>query len=129
LPPPLFQDVFANKQTANSTKKVKKKGHTAPEMCFQLDRARSVQTVHGANDGKYMNTTKPGIDLGLATQASTAEPSNANQLVIKIASSEDDTSSSEGSEEVSNSTSSSDNLSLLSSSEEEEQSKTPVGRR
>jgi hypothetical protein len=117
--PPFFQDVLANKQMADATKKGKKKGHTAPKMCFQLGSARSVQMVHGANDGKYTNVTKPGIDLGSATQAYAAKPSNANQLVIKIASSEDDASSSEGSEEGSDSTSSSDKLSMLSSSQEE----------
>ena len=85
--------------------------------------------VHGANDGKYTNVTKPGIDLGLATQSSAAKPSNANQPVIEIASSQDDASSSEGSEDESNSTSSSDNLSTLSSGEEEEQSETPTGCR
>jgi hypothetical protein len=95
-------------------------------MCFQLGSAHSVQTVHGANDEKYTNLAKPGIILGLVTQATAAKPSNANQLVIKIASSEDVASSSEGSEEGSNSTSSSDNLSMSSSSEEEEQSKTPA---
>jgi hypothetical protein len=78
---------------------------------------------------KYTNVTKPGVDVGLATWASTDEPSNANQTVIKIASSEDGASSSEGSEEGSNSTSSSDNLSALYSSEEEEQSETPASRR
>jgi hypothetical protein len=66
---PFFQDVLADKQMANATKKGKKKGHIAPEMCFQLGSTRSVQTVHGANDEKYMNVTKPGVNLGLATQA------------------------------------------------------------
>jgi hypothetical protein len=80
--------------------------------------------VHGANDGKYTNATKPGANLGLATQASTAKPLNAEQPVIEIAYSEDNASSSEGSEEESISMSSSDNLSVFSSSEEEEQSKT-----
>jgi hypothetical protein len=67
---PFFQDVLADKQTANATKKGKKKGHTATEMCFQLGSARSVQTVHGANDGKYTDATEPGVNLGPATQAS-----------------------------------------------------------
>jgi hypothetical protein len=125
---PFFQDVLANKQMADAIKKGKKKGHTAPKMCFQLGSVRSVQTVHGANDGKYTNVTEPGVNLGLATQASAAKPSNANKPVIEIASSEDDTSSSEGSEEGSNSTLFSDNLSALSSCEEEEQSETPAGR-
>jgi hypothetical protein len=123
----IFQDVLANKQTADASTKGKKKGHTTPKMCFQLGSAQSVQTVHGANDGIYTNVTKPGIDLRMATQASVAKPSN--QPVIEIASSEDEASSSEGSEEGSNYMSSSDNLSALSSSKEEEQSMTPAGRR
>jgi hypothetical protein len=83
--------------------------------------------VHGANDGKYSNVTEPGVDLSSATQASAAKPSNANQLVIEVASIDDDASSSEGSEEGSNSLSSSDSTSASSSSEEEEQSVTPAG--
>ncbi len=73
-----------------------------------------------------MNVTEPGINLGLATQATAVKPLNADQLVIEIASSEDDASSSEGSEEGSNSTSSSDNLSASSSSREEEQFEIPA---
>jgi hypothetical protein len=68
-------------------------------MCFHIGSARSVQTVHGANDGKYSKVTEPGVDLSSATQASTAKPSNADQLVIKVASTDEDASSSEGSEE------------------------------
>jgi hypothetical protein len=96
-------------------------------VCFQIGSAHSVQTVHGANDGKYSKVTEPGIDLSSATQASAAKPLNADQLVINIASTDADASSSEGSEEGSNSLSSSDNTSALSSSEEEEQSVTPGG--
>jgi hypothetical protein len=29
------------------------KAYTTPEMCFQLGSARSVQTVHGVNEGKH----------------------------------------------------------------------------
>jgi hypothetical protein len=96
-------------------------------MCFQIGCARSVQTVHDANDGKYSKVTEPVVDLSSATQASAAEPSNTDQPVIKAASTDDDASSSEGSEEGSNSSSSSDNTSTLSSSEEEEQSVTLAG--
>jgi hypothetical protein len=95
-------------------------------MCFQIDSAHSVQTVHGANDGKYSKVTEPGVDLSSANQASAAKPLNTNQPVIKIASTDDDTSSSEGSEGR-NSLSSSGNTSALSSNEEEEQSVTPAG--
>ncbi len=112
---------------ADDNKKGKKKKHSTPEMCFQIGSARSVQTVHGTNDGKYSKVTEPGIDLSTATQASAAKPLNANQPVIKVASTDDNASSSEGSEEGRNCLSSSDNMSALSSSEEEEQSVTPAG--
>jgi hypothetical protein len=46
---PFFQDIDAIKRAASGGKKGKKE-HTAPEMCFQLGSARSVQTVHGANN-------------------------------------------------------------------------------
>ncbi len=90
-------------------------------MCFQIGSTHSVQTVHGANNGKYSKVTKPGIELGMGTQASAANV-NAKQPVIKIAS-ENDTSSSEESGESSDASSCSDNSSALSSSNEEEQSK------
>jgi hypothetical protein len=64
-------------------------------MCFQLGSARSVQTVHGANDGKYNNEPEPGIEVRPGSSASAANQSNADQPVIEIASSEDDTSSDE----------------------------------
>ncbi len=126
---PFFQDVLADKQAADDNKKGKKKKHSAPKMCFQIHSARSVQTVHGTNDGKYSKVTEPGVDLSSATQASAAKPSKADQLVIEVASTDDNASSSEGSEEGSNSLSSSDNTSTSSSSEEEEQSVTPAGSR
>jgi hypothetical protein len=47
-----FQDIHAIKQAADANKKGRKKEHTTPKMCFQISSARSVQTVHGANDGK-----------------------------------------------------------------------------
>jgi hypothetical protein len=124
---PFFQDVLADKQAADDNKKGKKKKHSKPKMCFQIGSTHSVQTVHGANDGKYSKVTEPGIDLSSATQASAAKTSNTDQPVIEVASTEDDSSSSEGSEEESDSLSSSDNMSALSSSEEEEQSMTPAG--
>ena len=72
---PFFQDIEAIKRAAGGGKKGKKE-HTAPEMCFQLGSARSVQTVHGANDGKYTKVAKPGVDLGLGNKASAANNSN-----------------------------------------------------
>ncbi len=94
-------------------------------MCFQLGSACSVQTVHGVNDGNYSKVTEPGVDLSSTTQAHAAKPSNANQPVIEIATTDDDASSSEESEEGSDSWSSSDNTST--SSKEKEQSMTPAG--
>jgi hypothetical protein len=123
---PFFQDVLANKLAVDASKK-SKKVYTAPKMCFQLGSACSVQTVHGENDGKHNNVPEPGVNLCLATKASAANPLNANQPVIKIASSEDDASSNDGSEGSSNDLSSSDSLSASSSSDEEERSVAPAG--
>jgi len=95
-------------------------------MCFQLGSARSVQTVHGANEGKQDNVPEPGVKLRRGTTASAANPSNADQPVIEIASSEDDASSNEESEGSDVTLSSSDDLSASSSSVEEEQS-APAG--
>jgi hypothetical protein len=53
-------------------------------MCFQLGSTRSVQTVHGTNDGKYTKVAKPGVDLGSGNKASAANNSNAEQPAIKI---------------------------------------------
>ncbi len=123
---PFFQDVLADKLAADASKK-SKKAYTAPEMCFQLGSACSIQTVHGKNDGKHNNVPKPGVNLCPATKASAADPLNANQPVIEIASSEDDASSNDGSEGRSNASLSSNILSTLSSSDEEEQSVAPAG--
>ncbi len=125
--PPLLPGVLANKQAADDNKKGRKKKHSTPKMCFQIGSSHSVQTMHGANDRKYSKVTEPGIDLSSATQASAAKPSNADQPVIKVASTDDNASSSDGSEEGSNSLSFSDNTSVSSSSEEEEQSVTLAG--
>ncbi len=126
---PFFQDIDAIKQAAGANKKGKKKEHTVPKMCFQIGSTRSVQTVHGANDGKYAKVTKPGVDLGAGTQASAATTLNAEQPVVKIASShEDDASSSEESEEGSDELSSSDKTSASASSDEDDvQSNGPAG--
>ncbi len=123
---PFFQDVLANKLAVDSSKK-SKKAYTAPEMCFQLGSARSVQTVHGENDGTHNNVPKPGVNFFPATKAPAANPSNADQPVVEIASSEDDASSNDGSEGSSDTSSSSDSSSALSSSDEEEQSVAPAG--
>jgi hypothetical protein len=124
---PFFQDINAIKQAASGRKKGKKE-HTAPEMCFQLGSTCSIQTVHGANDGKYTKVAKPGIGLGSGNKASAANNSNAEQPAIKIDSTNDDASSDEESEEGSDDVSSSDKTSASTSSDEEEQSNGPAGR-
>ncbi len=118
---PFFQDIDAIKWATSGGKKGKKE-HTAPEMCFELGSACSVQTVHGANDGKYTKVAEPGIDLGSGNKASAANNSNAEQPAIKIDSTNDDASSDEKSEEGSDNVSSSDKTSASTSSDEEEQS-------
>jgi len=107
---PFFQDVIAKKLVADASKKTKK-AYTAPKMCFKLGSAHSVQTVHGANEGKHDNVPEPGVELRPGTMAFAANPSNADQPVIEIASSEDDASSNEESEGSDDTLSSSDDSS------------------
>ncbi len=122
---PFFQDIDAIKQAASGGKKGKKE-HTAPEMCFQLGSACSIQ--HGTKDGKYIKMAKPGVDLGSGNEASAANNSNAKQPAIEIDSTNDDASSDEESEEGSDNVSSSDEMATSTSSDEEEQSNGPDGR-
>ena len=122
---PFFKDVLAEKLAADASTK-NKKAYTAPKMCFQLGSARSVQTVHGANEGKHNNVPKPGVELCPGTTASAADPSKANQPVVDIASSKDYASSDKESEGSDDTLASSDNSSASSSSVEEEQS-VPAG--
>jgi hypothetical protein len=124
-----FQDIDAIKQAAGANKKGKKKEHTAPKMCFQIGSTCSVQTVHGANNGKYTKVTEPGVELGTGTQASAATMLNAEQPVDKIASSyDDDASSSEKSEEGSDELPSSEKTSASASIDEDDvQSNGPAG--
>ncbi len=96
---PFFKDIHATKQAADANTKGRKKEHTAPKMYFQIGSACSVQTVHGAHNGKYSKVTVPGIELGMGTQAFAANL-NAKKPVIEIAS-ENDASSSERSGESS----------------------------
>jgi hypothetical protein len=96
-------------------------------MCFQLGSACSVQTVHGANSGKYTKVAEPGLDLGLGNKASAANNLNVEQPAIEIDSTNNDTSSDEKSEEGSDDVSSSDKTSTSTSSDEEEQSNGPAG--
>jgi hypothetical protein len=125
---PFFQDIDAIKWAAGGGKKGKKE-HIAPEMCFQLGSAQSIQTVHAANDGKYTNVAEPGVDLGLGTKASAANHSNAKQPAIEIDSTDDDTSSNKESKEGSDDVSSSDETSASTSRDEEEQSNGLAGHR
>jgi hypothetical protein len=81
---PFFQDALAATRAAEGRKSGRKNKHTAPDMCFRLGGNRSVQTIHGANDGKYMTTTKPGAVPGIGTQASAAASATANQPVIEL---------------------------------------------
>jgi hypothetical protein len=122
-----FQDINAICQAEGAKKRGKKKEHTAPEMCFQIGSARSVQTVHGANNEKYSHVTKPGVNLGTGTQASAATTSNAKKPAIEIDSTDDDASSDEESEEGSDDLSSSDETSTSTSSDEGEHSDGPAG--
>ncbi len=97
-------------------------------MCFKLGSNRSVQTIHGANNGKYAKTTKPGTVLGIGTQASAAAPATANQPVIKLDNT-DDSSSKEESDGKSNNESSLGSSSLLTSSDEDGQDNQLAGSR
>ena len=67
--------------------------------------------MHGANEGKHNNIPKPGVDLRPGTTAPAAKPTNADQPVVEIASSDDDASSNDESEGSDDTLSSSDNLS------------------
>ena len=95
-------------------------------MCFQLGSARSIQTVHDANEGKHNNAPEPGVKLRPGTTASASNPSNADQPVLEIASSADDAFSDDESEGINDTSLSSDDSSASSSSVEEEQSE-PAG--
>ena len=72
--------------------------------------------MHGANEGKHNNVPEPGVELRPAgTKAPAANPSNADQPVVEIASSEDDASSKEEREGSDDTSLSSDDSSALSS--------------
>jgi hypothetical protein len=123
---PFFQDVLAEKLVADASKKGKKT-YTTPEMCFHLGSARSVQTVHGSNKGKCNTVTALGVELGVGTQASAANLSNADQPVVQIASSKDDAPSSEESEGSGDDLLSSDNSFALTLGNEESKQSAPAG--
>jgi hypothetical protein len=123
---PFFKDVIAEKLAVDASKK-SKKAYTAPEMCFQLGSARSVQTVHGANEGKHNNIPEPGVDLRPGATAPAAKPTNADQPVVEIASSDDDASSNDESEGSDDTLSSSDDSSTSPPSVGVEQSASAGG--
>ena len=115
-------------RAAEGSKSVRKKEHIAPEMCFRMGGGCSAQTIHGANDGKYTKTTKPGVEPGFGTKASTAAPATANQPVVEL----DQTnwsSSGKESEGESNDESSSESSSSSTSSDEGGQASQPAGSR
>jgi hypothetical protein len=122
---PFFQDVLAVTRVAEVSKSGRKKKHTAPEMCFRLGGDCSVQTIHGANDGKYMKTTEPGTEPGFGTKAFADAPATANQPVIEL-NQTDGSSSGEESDGESGDVSSSGSSSLLTSSGEDGQASQPA---
>jgi hypothetical protein len=123
---PFFQDVLAATRVAEGSKSGRKIEHTAPYMCFRLGSNCSVQTIHGANDGKYTTTTVPGAVLGIGTQASAAASATANQPVIEL-NQTDGSTSKEESDGESNDESSSLSSSLSTSIDEESQACQPAG--
>ncbi len=122
---PFFQDILAMTHAAEVSKLGRKKEHTAPEMCFRLGGDCSVQTIHGANDGKYTKTTKPSAEPGFGTKASTATPAIANQPVIELDQT-NNSSSREESDGESGDVSSSGSSSSSTSSGEDGQASQPA---
>jgi hypothetical protein len=123
-----FQDNLAVTCAAEGSKLGRKKDYTAPKISFKLGGNRSIQTIHGANGGKYAKTTKPGAKPGIGTQASTATPATANQPVIELnqtySSSYEDKSDGESGDESSSRSSSSS-----TSSDEDGQVSQPASSR
>ncbi len=110
---------------ADGSKLGRKKEHTSLKMCFKLGGNCSIQTIHGANNGKYAKTTKPGTEPGFGTQASAATPATADQPVIEhdqthSSSSKDESDGDSGDESSSRSSSS------LTSSDEDGQASQPA---
>jgi hypothetical protein len=125
---PFFQDVLAVTRAAKVSKSRRKKEHTAPEMCFRLGGDCSVQTIYGANDGKYTKTTKLGAEPGFGTKASAAAPATADQPGIELDQT-NGSSSGEESDRESGDVSSSGSSSLLTSNDEDGQASQPAGSR
>jgi hypothetical protein len=123
---PFFQDVLVVTRAAEGSKLGRKKEHTVPKMCFKLGDNRSVQTIHGANNGKYAKTTEPGAEPGVGTQASAAEPATANQPVIELDQTNSSSSKDESDGERGNE-SSSRSSSLSASSDEDGQASQLAG--
>jgi hypothetical protein len=125
---PFFQDVLAATCAADGRKFGRKNKHTAPDMCFRLGGDCSVHTIHGANDGKYTTTTKPGAVPGIGTQASAATSATADQPVVEL-NQTDSSTSKEESDGESDDESSSGSSSLSTSSDEDGQACQPAGSR
>jgi hypothetical protein len=123
---PFFQDILAATCVAEGRKSGSKNKHTAPDMCFRLGGNCSIQTIHGANDRKYMTTTKPGAVLGIGTQASAAASATADQPVIELDQTNGSTSKKESDGE-SDDESSSRSSSLSISSDKDGQACQPAG--
>ncbi len=113
---------------AEGSKSGRKKDNTAPKMYFKLGGDGSVQTLHGANNGKYAKTTKPGAVPGISTQAFAAAPATADQPVIELDNT-DGSSSKEESDGGNDDESSSGSSFLLTSSDESGQTNQPTSSR
>jgi hypothetical protein len=123
---PFFQDILAVTRVVEVSKSGRKKEHTAPEMCFRLGGYYSVETIHGANDGKYTKTTEPGTEPGFdGTKASAAAPATDDQPVIELGQT-DGSSSGEESDGESGDVFFSGSSSLLTSSGEDGQASQPA---
>ena len=92
-----YQDFVGKALSLGKDSKSKKK-YTDPALKFNLEVERSVQTIHGKNDGKYANKgTAAAVDL---TGDNNNKASNASDNVsansldcLKSSSSEDDSDS------------------------------------
>ncbi len=74
--------------------------------------------MHGANEGTHNKVPEPGVELCPGTTASAANPLQADQPVVEIASSKDDASSNKESEGSDDTLLSSDDSSASSSTVE-----------
>jgi hypothetical protein len=125
---PFFLDVLAVTRAAEGSKSGRKKEHTAPKMCFKLGSDCSIQTIHGAKNGKYAKTTKPSAEPGVGTQASTAAPATGNQPVIELDQTNSSSSKDESDGESGDESSSRSSSSSASSDEDRQASVMKIGK-